>query len=488
MHRVAICWLRRDLRLSDNPALRYACEHAEQVVFAYLHAPDEEAPWIPGAASRWWLHHSLTALARDLNQRGQSLILRSGASLQSLRALIHATGASLVVWNRLYEPTIIERDKHIKAALQADGIEAHSCNAALLFEPWQIKTQQAQPYRVFTPFWRVGAAQLDTLAPPQPAPENIRQLITPLHSHSLAELELLPTIRWDAGLAKRWHPGEAGAHRALDNFVDNTCIAYKTARDIPSLAGTSGLSPHLHFGELGPRQILAALRAPNQGAAYAASRDAFIRQLGWREFAHHVLHHFPLTSNEPFDARFANYPWEQSAAQLHAWQHGRTGFPIIDAGMRELWHTGYLHNRVRMLAASLLTKNLRIHWLEGARWFWDTLVDADLANNSLGWQWTAGCGTDAAPYFRIFNPVLQSERFDPKGIYLRRWLPELAALPDKWIHQPHAAPAAILEHAGVRIGDHYPEPIIELKASRNNALAGYQSVRAENLSRNWSEN
>jgi deoxyribodipyrimidine photo-lyase len=477
MHNVAIYWLRRDLRLADNPALRYACAHAKHIVFAYIHAPDEETPWQPGAASRWWLHHSLTALARKIEHCGNTLVIRSGASLATLRGLIDASGATLVVWNRLYEPAIIERDKHIKAALQTDGREVHSCNAALLFEPWQIKTQQAQAYKVFTPFWRTCAAQLDTLTAPQPAPKKVTALTTPQSSLAVADLALLPTIRWDAGFTQHWQPGEAGAHRALEKFIDHACVGYKTARDIPSLAGTSHLAPHLHFGEIGPRQVLAALHAHGDSAIFTAGRDAFVREIGWREFAHHVLYHFPHTTNEPFDARFANYPWEQSAAQVRAWQRGRTGFPIIDAGMRELWHTGYMHNRVRMLVASLLTKNLRIHWLEGARWFWDTLVDADLANNSLGWQWTAGCGTDAAPYFRIFSPVLQSERFDPQGIYLRRWLPELAALPDKWIHQPWTAPAAILEKAGVRLGDNYPTPIVDLKASRDDALTGYQSLR-----------
>ena len=282
-------------------------------------------------------------------------------------------------------------------------------------------------------------------------------------------------MRWDLSLAQHWQPGEAGAHRSLDAFIE-VCSNYKTARDIPSIAGTSRLSPHLHFGEIGPRQVLVTMQAPTP-ANSSAGREAFVRELGWREFAHHVLFHFPQTTDQPFNARFADYPWETSVANLRAWQRGRTGFPIIDAGMRELWHTGYMHNRVRMLVASLLTKNLRIHWLDGARWFWDTLVDADLANNSLGWQWTAGCGTDAAPYFRIFSPTLQSERFDPEGIYLRRWLPELAALPDKWLHQPWMAPVAVLEKAGIRIGEHYPAPIVDLKTSRDSALAGYRLLR-----------
>jgi deoxyribodipyrimidine photo-lyase len=479
VHDVAIYWLRRDLRLADNPALLYAREHAKRVVLAYIHAPEEQAPWSPGAASRWWLHHSLNALANDLNKRGQTLVIRSGSSLSMLRTLVSEASATLVVWNRLYEPAIIHRDTHIKAELQSDGLEAHSCNAALLFEPWQIKTQQSQAYRVFTPFWRTCAAQLETLPLPQRTPKALPPLTSPLRSQPLLELELLPTVRWDKGLALQWQPGEVGAHRKLELFVDTACRDYKTARDIPSLAGTSHLSPHFHFGEIGPRQVLATLHAREADARVVVGREAFVRELGWREFSHHVLYHFPHTSNDPFDARFANYPWQQNAAQLGTWQHGRTGFPIIDAGMRELWHTGYMHNRVRMLVASLLTKNLRIHWLEGARWFWDTLVDADLANNSLGWQWTAGCGTDAAPYFRIFSPVLQSERFDPKGIYLRRWLPELAALPDKWIHQPWAAPAAILEKAGVCLGEQYPYPVVDLKASRDHALVGYQSLRSQ---------
>lgn len=480
MHDVAIYWLRRDFRLADNPALTYVCETARRVVIAYLHAPHEESPWQPGAASRWWLHHSLASLSKSLQPLGQTIVLHTlrdnDSSIATLRALIAETKATLIAWNRLYEPAFVARDQEIKSALRDDGLEVHSCNSALLFEPWQIQTQQAQPYKVFTPYWRTCASQLETLPPPRPAPSTMPEAV-PLQSCSLRDLQLLPTLDWDAGFKSRWQPGENGAHAALTNFIDERCIDYPTARDLPATTGTSLLSPHLHFGEIGPRQIVATLRAQPEESRFVQGRDAFVRELGWREFANHVLYHYPQTSTQPFDTRFNDYPWEKNVAQLRAWQRGRTGIPIVDAGMRELWHTGYMHNRVRMLVASLLTKNLRMHWLEGAHWFWDTLVDANLANNSLGWQWTAGCGTDAAPYFRVFNPVVQGERFDTQGKYVRRWLPELAALPDKWLHQPWNAPLAILEQAQVRIGSNYPEPIVDLKGSRDRALQGYQSLR-----------
>lgn len=477
MSRVAVYWLRRDLRLVDNPALRYACEHADEIVLAYIHAPEEEAPWHPGAASRWWLHRSLAALNAQLAKRGQRVVMRRGDSLLALRDLIRETGASLVTWNRLYEPAVAQRDRRIESALQGDGIDACCFNAALMFEPWSIQTQQGQPYKVFTPFWRACASQSNSLELPLPAPKAIPCARREVASECLDSLQLLPKIGWDGEFAAHWQPGEVGALRALESFCDDACARYVGARDFPAQSGTSMLSPHLHFGEIGPRQILAALNARSSVTQFAGGRDTFFRELGWREFAHHVLFHFPDTVAEPFDARFASYPWEENRAGLQAWQRGCTGIPIVDAGMRELWRTGYMHNRVRMLVASFLTKNLRIHWLAGARWFWDTLVDADLANNTLGWQWTAGCGTDAAPYFRIFNPVTQGERFDARGDYVRRFVPDLAKLPDKWIHRPWAAPAIVLAEAGVNLGDNYPAPLVDLKSSRELALAGYKKLR-----------
>ena len=474
----AIVWFRRDLRLADNPALSAACEQARHVVALYVHAPEEDGEWAPGGASRWWLHHSLGRLDDSLRARGGRLTLRRGGSLAALFAVAREAGADRVYWNRLYDPARVAHDTHIKAALREAGLECQSFNAALLHEPREVRTGQGEPYRVFTPFWRTCAARLDALPRPLPAPQQIVAPSAPVAGVTLDALDLLPRIGWDAGLNSAWTPGEEGALARLEAFAGDAIGAYGEGRNRPDRLGTSRLSPYLHFGEVGPRQCLAAARnATAERPAVQASADSFVRELGWREFAHHLLYHFPHTPTTSLDTRFAAFPWEPSDAWVEAWQRGRTGYPIVDAGMQELWHTGWMHNRVRMIAASLLTKNLRQPWLKGAQWFWDTLVDADLANNTLGWQWTAGCGADAAPFFRVFNPTLQTERFDPERAYLRRWLPELARLPDKWIHCPWAAPAAVLAQAGVELGRTYPRPIVDFRDSRAAALAAYGSIR-----------
>jgi deoxyribodipyrimidine photo-lyase len=467
----AIVWFRRDLRLADNPALAAALKAHDEVLPVYIHAPDEEAPWQPGAASCWWLHHSLTSLDADLRKRGAPLHVRMGTSLTVLRALIDEAGADAVYWNRLYEPVVVARDSRIKEALRADGIDAHSFNAALLFEPWDIATSQQTPYKVFTPFWRKARSQLE-LRQPLRAPRSIDAPRVGGHP-GIDALDLRPKIRWDAGFAKAWTPGEAGAHKALARFLESAVGDYAARRDFPAERGTSRLSPHLHFGEISPMQIAASLEAASHGSAKRrAGGEAYLRELGWREFSHHLLYHFPRSTEHNLDPTFDAFPWTRiTPARLARWKRGRTGFPIVDAGMRELWTTGWMHNRVRMLVASFLTKNLRQHWLTGARWFWDTLVDADLANNTQGWQWTAGSGADASPYFRIFNPVTQGERFDPDGDYVRRWVPELAAFEGKTIHTPWADPER-LRASG------YPKPMVDLNASREAALAAYRSCKA----------
>jgi deoxyribodipyrimidine photo-lyase len=473
----AIVWFRRDLRLTDNPALSAACRRAERVVALYVHAPPEESTWAPGAASRWWLQHSLAALAAALESRGGRLCLRVGASLETLFDVARATQASAVYWNRLYEPDLLERDARVEAALRGTGIACESFGTALLHEPWQLLRRDDRPFRVFSAYWRSCMPGLEDAGAPLPAPARIAAPDPPPTSLDLAELGLMPRVRWDAGLATAWRPGEDTALARLDAFTTTAMATYGGDRDRPDLASTSRLSPHLHFGEVSARQCLAAVRnAVVERPAERVAADAFLRQLGWREFAHHLLYHFPHTTTEPLDARFAHFRWDPSQAWTDAWRGGRTGIPLVDAGMRELWSTGWMHNRLRMVVASFLTKNLRQPWLDGARWFWDTLVDADLANNTLGWQWTAGCGADAAPYFRVFNPVLQAERFDPRRTYLRRWLPELADLPDRWIHRPWEAPSAVLAAAGVELGRHYPKPIVDLKASRVAALAAYAGI------------
>ena len=474
----AIVWFRRDLRLTDNPALSVACERARHVVALYVHAPEEDGDWAPGGASRWWLHHSLAALGSALRARGGGLCLRRGESLGTLLAVAREAGATQVYWNRLYDPAAVARDTVIKAALREAGLECESFNAALLHEPWEVRTGQGEPYRVFTPFWRSCAARLDALPRPLPPPVAIPAPSPAPASLPLEALELRPRIRWDAGLHEAWTPGEAGALARIEAFAEDALARYGEGRNRPDRPETSRLSPYLHFGEIGPRQCLAAARVAVAGRPAAqASADSFVRELGWREFAHHLLHHFPNTPTTPLNPQFEAFPWEPNDAWLEAWQLGRTGYPIVDAGMRELWTTGWMHNRVRMIAASLLTKNLRQPWLAGARWFWDTLVDADLASNTLGWQWTAGCGADAAPYFRIFNPMLQTERFDPGRVYLRRWLPELRRLPDPWIHRPWEAPQAVLTEAGVELGRDYPWPVVDFRSSRQAALGAYATIR-----------
>jgi len=468
----ALLWFRRDLRLTDNPALLEALASADQVVAVYIHAPEEEGTWAPGAASRWWLHRSLSALSGDLERLGSRLVIRRGPSSQALMDLAAETGASSVHWNRLYEPALVARDARIEEALASEGLHAASCHGHLLFEPWDIRNGSGDPYRVFTPFWKACLREIDRCGRPQAAPARLGSAAARLESLTVDALGLDPRVRWDAGLADTWQPGEAGALAALDAFAGEAMAGYASDRDRPDLAGTSRLSPHLHFGEVSPRQALATARQhPGPGT------DAFVRELGWREFAHHLLFHFPHTAESPLDTRFDRLDWRRDAGQLEAWRRGRTGFPIVDAGMRELWHTGWMHNRVRMIVASLLTKNLFMHWLEGARWFWDTLVDADLANNTLGWQWTAGCGADAAPYYRVFNPVLQAEKFDPQRAYIRRWVPELARLPDKWIACPWAAPPEVLSAAGVTLGIDYPDPVADPRGSRDDALRRFEALK-----------
>jgi len=478
----AIVWFRRDLRLADNPALATACARHDRIVPLFVHAPDEEGEWAPGGAQRWWLHHSLDALAEAFGSAGSSLVIRRGPTQAALEALVHESGATAVYWNRLYDPALTDRDAGIKQWLQAEaGVEAESFNAALLFEPWTVRTGQGQPYRVFTPFWRqiqkVGLPA-NLHATPDPLPRVPRGIT----GDSVASLELLPQVRWDVGLGETWTPGEVGAHERLAFFRNGILADYGSRRDEPGRDGTSALSPYLHFGEIGPRQIVHAIRATEPPDASAAKK--YLRQIAWREFAHHLLFHFPRTPTEPLDPKFETFPWRdprgEAAPDLAAWQAGRTGVPLVDAGMRQLWHSGWVHNRVRMVAASFLTKNLQLHWLEGARWFWDTLVDADLASNTLGWQWTAGCGADAAPYFRVFNPARQGERFDPNARYVRRWVPEIAALPDRYIHAPWQAPQKVLDGVGIGLGRDYPHPIADLAASRRAALDAFQSLGPDN--------
>jgi len=467
---VVIAWFRNDLRLQDNPALWHAVHSGHAVLPVYIHEATDNG-WSPGAASRWWLHHSLRALDDSLRARGNRLYLLHGEAGQGLAELIEQSGAVAVHANRRYEPANEAIDRALQAGLQARGIPLHLYDANLIHPPEAILNQQGRPYKVFTPYYKASlAAGLDGHV--HTAPSSIPAGRLALDTSTLEALQLLPAIPWDRGFYAHWTPGEAGAHTRLQGFIEHAVEGYPQRRDIPSVEGTSRLSPHLHFGELGPRQIVARLRRVKHPAV-----NEFLRQLVWRDFAHAVLHHFPHTSDQPFNERFAAFPWHKRRNKaLTAWQQGRTGIPIVDAGMRELWHTGYMHNRVRMITASFLTKNLLLHWRHGASWFWDTLVDADLAQNSMNWQWVAGSGVDAAPYFRIFNPVSQGERFDAEGGYVRRWVPELARLDNKWLHKPWEADPQVLEQADIELGRDYPRPIVDLKLSRQQALEAYRQL------------
>ena len=476
----SLVWFRSDLRLSDNPALNAAVERGGPVIPAFIWTPEEEGNWPPGSASRWWLHQSLAALDGDLRKRGSRLILRAGRSLAALRQLISEAGATAVFYNRRYEPAVRVRDGLVQTELANDKVHVQSYNAGSLFEPPTVHNKQGGPFQVFTAYWR---ACLELGEPPAPAPEPLRMTAPARWPKSMdsKDLGIEPKTDWAAGIRETWRPGEAGAAAQLKQFLEHALVDYATGRNRPDYVGTSRLSPSLHFGEISPRQVWQAIRQrqyDDQSGRLADSCTVFRSEVGWREFGTQLLFHFPHTADEPLRERFARFPWNDCGEHLRAWQRGRTGYPIVDAGMRELWHTGWMHNRVRMIVASFLVKHLLIRWQYGAEWFWDTLVDADLANNALGWQWSAGCGADAAPYFRIFNPVTQGKKFDPAGIYVRRWAPELAKLPDRWIHEPWAASEATLRAANIELGATYPQPIVEHATARKRALEAVASIRS----------
>ncbi len=465
-----IHWFRQDLRLEDNPALSAAASSGRPMLALYI--LDEETPeaWSPGSASRWWLHHSLAALDAGLRARGSRLILRRGRTTDILPQLVAETGASQVTFTRAYEPSNAAIETEIDRAGTALGVTVSRFGGNLLVEPEAVRTRAGEPFKVFTPYYKACLAAPPPKSP-LPAPKAIPAPKAYPATERLEDWDLLPTgPDWAGGLREAWVPGETGAAESLERFLDNVVAAYGAERDRPDRTGTSRLSPHLHFGEISPRTVWhrATLFAEANGAA--AGAQAFLRELVWREFCHHLLHHWPELPEAPFRSDFARFSWREDTDGLRAWQKGRTGYPLVDAGMRELWHTGWMHNRVRMIAASFLVKDLLIPWQQGEAWFWDTLVDADLANNAAGWQWVAGCGADAAPYFRVFNPVLQGEKFDPEGTYVKRWLPELAGLPEKFVHRPWSAPAATLDGAGVVLGETYPWPIVDHAVARRRAL------------------
>ena len=461
-----IVWFRSDLRIADHPALHEAAKTGAPVLPLYILDTDAEKPL--GAASEWWLHHSLTRLQSDLKDIGLVLRIVTGDPEISVPAIAQDIGAQAIYWNRRYDGYGVAKDTAIKTLLADNDIEAHSFKGNLLREPWEMKTGSGGWYKVFTPYWKACLADTPPAAP-LPAPQNLAACDADIDGLTLEDMDLLPTKPdWSGGLAERFAPGSAFAHEKLADFIDSAVEEYPEDRDRPAKHGTSRLSAHLAFGEISPRQVWEACKNSGKDCT------KFLAEIGWREFSYVLLFYNPKLGSENYKPAFDGFSWREDAAGLKAWQAGMTGYPMVDAGMRELYATGWQHNRVRMITASFLIKHLLVHWTHGEKWFWDTLVDADPASNAAGWQWVAGSGADASPYFRIFNPFTQGEKFDPEGDYIRRWIPEISKLPKKYIHRPWDAPRNVLDYAGVTLGKTYPKPIVEHKAARERALAAYK--------------
>lgn len=471
----AIMWFRQDLRVKDNPALIKAAKHDNVLpVFIYDTTLPNKAEL--GGASKWWLHHALESLQESLDGH---LVIAKGDPQSILKDLCTKHDVSSVYWNRMYEPWAIARDTKIKASLKSDGIDAQSTNGSLLWEPMQVLKKDETPYKVFTPYYKNGC--LNAQHPRYPERKPIFDIMPNIQAceayQSIDSLELLPTIEWDSEIKKLWNVSEQGAQQKLARFINEAIEDYDDDRNVPSIKGTSLLSPYLHFGLLSPNQAWYAVHDAFDGSREKKGVYVYLSELGWREFSYYLLFHFNDIQNRNFNSKFDAFPWVQNAKHLRAWQQGKTGVPIVDAGMRELWQTGYMHNRVRMIVASYLVKNLLIDWREGERWFWDCLLDADTASNAAGWQWVAGSGADASPYFRIFNPILQGEKFDKQGEYVKKYCPELNGLDKKFIHKPWEASSQILKNAGIVLGEDYPEPIVDLKETRQRALDAYATIK-----------
>jgi len=466
----SIILFRRDLRLSDNPALIAAAKFGP-VIPIYIYEEKESPGWNTGAAGKFWLHHSLTALNKSLD--GHLVILKDK---KSLREIIEDTGVTHVFWNRRYEPFLADIDATLQKSLEKGGLTVETFQAGLLWEPWAVAKNDGTPYKVFTPFYRNGCLKREEPRTPHKKPSSLS--FKKIKSMSIDDLGLLPkSPRWDKKMEAYWQPGEDGAHKTLSRFMKKGFNNYKEGRNFPGQDVLSHLSPHTHFGEISPHQVWHATKHAGHEHKQEKELDTFHSEMGWREFSYYLMHHFPELPDQPWDKKFAKMKWSSSAKNLKAWQAGQTGYPIVDAGMRELWETGYMHNRIRMVVASFLIKHLGIHWVEGEKWFWDCLVDGDLAVNAFNWQWVAGCGADAAPYFRIFNPVLQGEKFDKDGQYVRQWVPELKALPDKYLHHPWDASEEILRKAKVDLGKTYPHPLVDHNDARERAMHDYKNLK-----------
>ncbi|MBD2747933.1 deoxyribodipyrimidine photo-lyase [Microvirga sp. BT688] len=480
--RPVLVWFRDDHRLSDNPALSAAAATGSQVLCFYVLDDASQGIRPLGGAARWWLHGSLKALGEALERAGgSSLLILRGPAPTLVENLVRETGASAIYWNRRYGAAEIAVDSAIKKRLSDAGTKVHSRSGRLLHEPWEITNQAGKPFQVFTPYLRAVNAR--SIKPALPAPRSLAGCVwaPPILDQAvpLKELGLEPSgPDWAGGFRQEWQQGEPAAQAKLSRFIETGLQGYAEGRDRPSQAGTSRLSPHLRFGEISPRQVWhAVLHAVADEPGLERDADKFLSEIAWRDFTHQLLHFHPHLPDRPHSSRFDNFPWIEDGPSLKAWQRGRTGYPIVDAGMRQLWRTGWMHNRVRMITASFLVKHLLADWRQGEAWFWDTLVDADPANNAFSWQWIAGSGPDSAPFHRIFNPVTQGEKFDPAGDYIRAYVPELSRLPPAFIHKPWEAPAAVLREAGVALGETYPEPIIPHGPARERALQAFRSSR-----------
>ncbi|MBE0532552.1 MAG: deoxyribodipyrimidine photo-lyase [Rhodospirillales bacterium] len=473
-----IHWFRRDLRLADNPALAAAATGGAPVIPLYVLDDATPGRRAVGGAGRWWLHHSLRSLDGDLRRQGSALVLRRGRALDAVSRLAEETGARAVHFTRGYAPGDAEAERRLGDTLGAQGVDCRRFAGSLLVEPEAVRSRSGGPFRVFTPFYK--ACRGLRIEAPLPPPSRLAAPMAWPASDRLEGWGLLPSKpNWSGGLRECWKVGEEAAQWRLDAFLDAALARYAANRDRPAAAGTSRLSPHLSFGEIGPRDCWhrVTLAAEAGGGGLTAGAETFLRELAWRDFSHHLLHYRPDLAEAPVRPEFASFPWRDDRPALAAWQRGLTGYPVVDAGMRELWRTGWMHNRVRMIAASFLVKDLLLPWQAGEAWFWDTLVDADPASNAANWQWVAGCGADAAPYFRIFNPTLQGEKFDPEGEYVKRWLPELAGLPAGLVHRPWEAPAAVRAEASVRLGETYPYPLVDHAWARRRALEAMARIR-----------
>lgn len=473
--KVVIYWHRQDLRLEDNPALSWAASQGV-VIPVYINNQQLMDDMYIGDAQKWWLHHSLLELQKEYHTHKIALILRSGDPQKILKELLKETSSVILTWNRCYDPESIERDTKLKEYFTAQGVLVKTFNSSLLTEPSKILNKTSGFYKVFTPYWK-SCRQVIEVKDLLPVPK-LTEFAKKVNTENLEDWQFLPTHpNWAKGFSEYWQPGEKGAQDKMEFFLSSALNGYHEKRDIPGYAGTSQISPHLKFGEIGPRQIWHAVHKIAEKSSHTQDIDRYLAELGWREFSYYLLFNFPQLASKPFNDNFAAFPWARNDQYLHAWQKGMTGYPMVDAGMRQLWHTGWMHNRVRMIVGSFLTKHLLISWQKGAEWFLYTLVDADIASNCASWQWVSGSGADAAPYFRIFNPIMQGEKFDPNGAYVRKWIPELAKLPDKYIHSPWEASQELLEKCGIILGKTYPKPIVDHSEARKLALDAYAEIK-----------